>query len=457
MKHGKPPVTGAKRGGAASSAAVARRGTTISPPALPYVSRRAAAALFLERQWLDRPRGRRLNERTLGDFVSRTCGLQVDSVNVIDHAHHITLWSRFGEYDRDKLERLTYKRRVLFEYLTHVACFVATRDLPLHRAIMQDAPRRFDARYPGWRKKNRDIIAAVSGAIAERGPLGNADFERPSHMGKSAGWWSWKPATHALDYLWKAGVIGIHSREHFHKRFALMDRVLPAFATTPAMTYEQAMRERLLRSLGAMGAASRVDLTRYWTWPGWSAPAQTAMLRALVDEGAVREVRLEGELTPWYARAEDVAALETAHRKRGPSKGTTLLAPFDSFLWHRERTHLLWGYFYRIEIYVPGHKREHGYYSLPLLHDGHLIGRVDLKTHREHGVLEAKHVHLERWFASGEPAPGVGWGELDRDAAFAGLAEALHSLARHVGVNHVKLARVTPARFKSEVARVLAG
>lgn len=422
---------------------------------LPLVSRRAAAALFLERQWLDRPRGRRLTERTLGDFVSQTCGLQVDSVNVIDRAHHITLWSRFGEYDRAKLERLTYKKRVLFEYLTHVACFVATRDLALHRAIMDDAPRRFDARYPGWRKKHRDVIAAVTTAITERGPLGNADFERPESMGKSAGWWSWKPATHALDYLWKAGVIGIHSREHFHKRFALNERMLPMLATTLAMPHELAMRERLLRSLAAMGAASRTDLTRYWTWPGWSAPAQTAMLRRLIDEGAVREVRLERESAAWYARAEDVEALERAHRKRSPSQGTALLAPFDSFLWHRERTHLLWGYFYRIEIYVPGHKREHGYYSLPLLHDGHLIGRVDLKTHREAGVLEARHVHLEPWFAAGEPPPGVHWGKLDRDAVFAGLAGALRSLARHVGVSEVKLARVTPAKLKPELLRAL--
>ncbi len=460
MKHGKPLVTGPKRGSAARTGAVAKQKATATPSVLPSVSRRAAAALFLERQWLDRPRGRRLTERTLGDFVSQTCGLQVDSVNVIDRAHHITLWSRFGEYDRDRLERLTYKRRVLFEYLTHVACFVATRDLPLFRGIMADTPRRFDHHYPGWRKKHRDIIEFVLAAMTERGPLGNADFERPKSMGKGAGWWSWKPATHALDYLWKTGAIGIHSREHFHKRFDTMERVLPippGSAGSPTLTFEQAMRERMLRSLAAMGAASRDDLSRYWTWPRWPAPQQTAMLRRLVDEGAVREVRLEGQRAPWYARAEDIAALETAHRRRSPSTGTTLLAPFDSFLWHRERTHRLWGYFYRIEIYVPGHQREHGYYSLPLLHDGHLVGRVDLKTHREQGVLEAKHLHLESWFASGEPAPGAGWGRLDRDAAFAGLADALHSLARHVGVRQVKLARVTPARLKPAVARALAG
>src|SRR5262249_40878281 len=127
-----------------------------------------------------------------------------------------------------------------------------------------------------------------------------------------------------------------------------------------------------------------------------------------------------GESRPWYARTEDLPALERAGRRRSASAGTTLLSPFDSFLWHRERVHRLWGYFYRIEIYVPGHKRQHGYYSLPILHDGQLLGRVDLKSHRERGVLEARHVHFERWFAAGAPAPPVGWGPVGPGAAWIG-------------------------------------
>lgn len=421
----------------------------------PKLSRRAVAAEYLRRQWLDRPRGRRLTERTLPEFVSGVCGLQIDSVNVLDRAHHVTLWSRFGEHDRARLERLTYRKRVLFEYLTHVACFVAARDLPLHKAIMENTPARYDARYKGWRRKYREVIEAVERAIAERGPLGNADFERPKHMGKGAGWWSWKPATHALDYLLKAGRIGVHSRVNFHKRYAAMPSLLPAFAGIRPMPLEQAMRERLLRSLAAMGAASGDDLARYWTWPQWKAPAQRATLQALIAEGRVSAVSVEGDARPWYARAEDVAALSGAHRRRAPSRGTTLLSPFDSFLWHRERVHRLWGYFYRIEIYVPGHQRQHGYYSLPLMHDGQLIGRVDLKTHREAGSLEARHAHFEPWFAAGKPPPGVNWGVTDRDAAFAGLADALKSLARHVGVERVTLGRVTPAKYKTAVARAL--
>lgn len=428
----------------------------MSAPARPTVSRRAVAALFLERQWLDRPRGRQLTAKSLPEFVSRTCGLQIDSVNVLDRAHHVTLWSRFGPYDRRRLERLTYRKRLLFEYLSHVACFVATRDLPLHRAIMDDTPRRFDAWYKHWPKKNAVLLEAVERAVSERGPLGNKDFERPKHMGKGGGWWSWKPATHALDYLWKAGKIAVHSRVHFHKRYASFAQVLPE-SNGKGMSFEAALRERMLRSLAAMGAATVDDLRAYWTWPQWKAPLQRAELARLLAEGLVTEVAVEGERQPWFARTEDLPALASAHRKRTPSRGTTLLAPFDSFLWHRERVHRLWGYFYRIEIYVPGHKRLHGYYSLPILHDGHLIGRVDLKTDRAAGVLQAKHVHLEPWFADGKPAPGVHWGTLDREAALAGLADALRSLATHVGVPEVHLGRVTPAKLKAPVSRALRG
>ena len=424
----------------------------MSPPS---VSRRAVAALFLERQWLDRPRGRRFSAATLADFAARTCGVQIDSVNVVDRAHHVTLWSRFGEYDRGTLEKLVYGKRVLFEYLTHVACFVDSRDLPLHKAVMDDTPRRFERHHRAWMRNQRDMIAEVERTVAERGPIGNADFEG-KRRGRS-GWWSWRPSTHALDYLLKAGRIAVHSRVHFHKRYAGMTSVLPRFADTAPMTLEQAYRARFTRSLAAMGAASMDDLKAYWTWPMWPMPEQRAMLKKLVDEGTVSEVRVEGEKSPWAALTADLPALAAAGRRRAPSRGTTLLSPFDSFLWHRERVHRLWRYFYRIEIYVPGHKRQHGYYSLPVLHDGQLVGRVDVKTHRERGVLEAKHAHFEPWFAACEPPPGVSWGALDRDAALAGLGEALLSLARHVGVERVHVARATPARLKPALVRAVGG
>ena len=418
------------------------------------VHTRAIAALFLERQQLSRPRARRLTAASLENFVTGVGGLQIDSVNVVDRAHHLTLWSRFGEYDRAGFERLAYKRRVLLEYLSHVACFVATRDLPMWRGIMDEIPalRRRDS---SWIDDERELIDTVEAAIAKRGPLGNGDFERPPEMGKSGGWWTWKPAMHALDYLWKSGRIAVHSRVHFQKRFAVMDLVLPQAAAVLPMPFAEVNRQRILRSLAAMGAAATDDLRMYWTWPRVRMPVLRAALSDLIDEGLVREIGVTGQSTPWFARTEDLSALKHAGRMRRPSQGTTFLCPFDSFLWHRERILRLWDYFYRIEIYVPGPQRTHGYYSLPILHEGQLIGRVDPKTHRDRGELELRHVHLEPWFGKGLAPPQAHWGPLDQDAALAGIADSAHSLARHVGCSQVTLKKVTPASFKAPLQRLL--
>ena len=131
------------------------------------------------------------------------------------------------------------------------------------------------------------------------------------------------------------------------------------------------------------------------------------------------------------------------------SRGTTLLSPFDSLLWHRERVERLFGFSYRIEVYTPGPKRVHGYYTLPILHDGQLIGRVDAKAHRSERRLAVRGIHFERWFATGGLPPGAAWGPVDRDAALAGLADALWSLARFAGADRVNLGRVVPRRLRS--------
>jgi hypothetical protein len=419
----------------------------------PVYSRRAVAALFLARQQLDRPRARRLTAASLANLVGETCGLQIDSVNVLERAHLITLWSRFGAFERATFDRLVYRRRVLFEYISHVACFVDARDLPLWRAIMDQVPGRFCRRhrYPGRRQP---FVDQVEREIAARAPLGNSGFERPKGT-KGGGWWTWKPATHALDYLWKAGRIAVHSRRNFEKLYAPMASVLPAAASVTPLAAADLPRERVLRSLRALGAATLDDLVKYWTWPSLAGPELRRAMAALAHDGLVTELAVDGEKRPYFARTEDLPALATAARTRRPSRGTTLLCPFDSFLWHRERVRRLWGFHYRIEIYVPGHQRTHGYYVLPVLHEGQLVGRVDPKLHRERGVLEARRVGFEPWLVSGARPPGADWGPVDRDAAIRGVAECLHSLARFTGAKRVTLGRVTPSAWRAPLARAL--
>jgi uncharacterized protein len=424
--------------------------------AAPAFSRRAVAALFLARQHLTRPRKRRLTARSLVALVEDVGGLQLDSINVVERGHHLTLWSRFGPYDRSTFERIVYRRRLLFEYWAHAACLVPASHFPAWRRAMLDYSLRTRA-WGDWLQKNRRVLLAVEEAIRASGPMGSADFEHRRAPGTAGGWWNWKPATHALDYLWMSGRTQVHSRPRFQKRFDLAERLMPKAVAQEPMSAEGFRRWHLRQSLQAMGAASEADLRLYLTYPRTTASERKSTLGAALAAGEVVPVEVEGERGRWLALDADLPALAAAGRRRRGAAGTTLLSPFDSFLWHRDRTRRLFGYDYTLEVYTPGHRRVHGYYSLPILHDGQLIGRLDPKSHRAEKRLEVKAVHFEPWFAKGLPPPAASWGAVDRDRALAGVGGALRSLAEFVGAVEVSLGRVTPSGLGPALRRAVRG
>ncbi|HWN55533.1 MAG TPA: crosslink repair DNA glycosylase YcaQ family protein, partial [Methylomirabilota bacterium] len=261
------------------------------------------------------------------------------------------------------------------------------------------------------------------------------------------GWWSWRPVQHALHYLWMTGALTIHSRQHFQKRFDLLERAIPDALGCEPVSTEDFQRWHIERSLHAMGAATELDLTHYLTFPRFGPGPRRAALLAMIERGEVTSLEVEGRPGRWLALTRDLPALARARRAPAPSRGTTLLSPFDSLLWYRDRVARLFGFDYRIEVYTPGHKRVHGYYTLPILHHGHLIGRVDAKSHRAEGRLEIRHVHFEPWFAAGKTPP-TGGDRLDQDEALGGLRDAFAALGTFVGTDEVVLRRVTPSRLR---------
>jgi len=408
--------------------------------------------MFLERQHLARPRAFRLTPRRLCRFVEDVGGLQMDSINVLDRAHYLTVWSRFGPYDRRHFDRLVYRRRLLFEYWAHAACLVPTSALPWWRRAMLD----YRGRNTGWSRflrRNAKVLSHVLETVRANGPMANADFEgrRPAGGG---GWWDWKPVQHALHHLWMTGTFAIHSRRHFQKHYDLMERALPDAHACEPVSREEFQRWHVERSLHGMGAATELDLAWYLTFPRYQTVARRAALRSMLERGEITEIELAGTPGRWLALTSDLPALSRAGRAPTPSHGTTLLSPFDSLMWHRGRVTRLFGFDYRIEVYTPGPKRVHGYYTLPILHHGHLIGRVDAKSHRADRRLEARHVHFEPWFATAGSPPG-GTDRLDQDEAIAGVAGALSSLATFVGGDDVDLRRVTPRRLRPALVRSL--
>jgi hypothetical protein len=416
------------------------------------IAPRAVAALFLERQHLTRPREVPLTPSRLARFAEDVGGIQMDSINVVERAHYLAVWARFGPYDRAALDRLVYGRRRFFEYWAHAACLVPVSLLPAWRRAMLDYRVRHTG-WSSWLRKNSRLLAQVKETIAAGGPMAAGDFEGRRPAG-GAGWWSWRPVQHALHHLWMNGSLTVHSRRHFHKRFDLMERAIPSASEGEPPSSVEFPRWHVRRSLRAMGAATEKDLVRYLSFPRFERGVRGAALESLLESREVVQVEVEGRPGRWYALARDLPALSRAARVAALSRGTTLLSPFDSLLWHRERVSSLFGFDYRIEVYTPGDKRVHGYYTLPILHRGELIGRIDAKTHRSEGRLEVRHAHFEPWFASGG-APPTGERPVDREEALAGVAEALASLATFVGAAGTELGRVTPRKVRTGLTRAL--
>lgn len=384
--------------------------------------RAAAARLFLARQGLSAPRAEPLSRAALERSVGAAGGLQLDSINVVERAHRLTLWSRFGAYDPADLDRWVYAEGALFEYWSHAACLVARAHLPAWRRVMADYRTRHTG-WSGWLRRNAKAVAAVEAEAAARGPMRGGDFTRPKKRG--AGWWNWDATQHALHYLWMAGRLGVAARVNFEKVYDLADRVLPPAEPLPAAEFPL---WHLRTSLGAMGAATEKDLRMYMTFPRQKAGERGKALKALLKSGEAVAVEIEGSEERWYALAADVPALEDPPA----AAGTTLLSPFDSLLWHRERAKALFGFDYKIEVYTPAPKRRFGYYVLPILHEGRLVGRLDPKNHRDRKVFEVRRVHLEPHEAK------------DADSILAGTAEAIKSLAAHLKAGRVSVTARSP-------------
>jgi uncharacterized protein YcaQ len=250
------------------------------------------------------------------------------------------------------------------------------------------------------------------------------------------------------------GALAVHSRPHFQKRYDLIERILPAWPGVEAASTEAFRAWHVERSLHAMGAATDADLPRYLSFPRMGPGVRRGVLHRLVEAGEVVPIEVKGSRARWLVLARDLPALARAARRREGSRGTTLLSPFDSLLWHRERVERLFGFSYRIEVYTPGPQGAR-LLHVPILHDGQLIGRVDAKAHRADRHLAVRHVHFERWFATGGEPPAASWGAIEQDEALASVADALWSLAVFTGADRVSLGRVVPGRLRPPLVRML--
>ncbi len=306
--------------------------------------------------------------------------LQIDSVNVVERAHQLTLFSRLGPYDREMLWR-ALRQREIFEYWTHMASFVPVADFPLWKHRMERQKEN------PWKRihelQRRGYVDSIMRQVAERGPLTPGDLEVPGQ--RKGPWWGWADGKYVLEWLFEAGVVAVADRRNFERHYDLAERVIPdPHRSAPTVPEAESHRILLLRAAERMAVGSAKGLADYYRLPIIAARATVA---ALAREGALIPVEVEGWREPLY--------MHPAARFPRSVAARALLNPFDPIVWFREHTERLYDFHYRVEIYTPAPKRKYGYYVFPFLLGDELVARVDLKADRMAGVLRLPGAFLE--------------------------------------------------------------
>jgi uncharacterized protein len=391
-------------------------GTTTRPRRTPEsLSRAQARRVALAAQGFLDPPHATPTMRTLLRTVARTGVLQIDSVNVLQRAHYMPLYSRMGPYDVELLHRAAGREpRRLVEYWAHEAAFMPVELWPYMQHRMATAetnawggPRSVYARKP-------ELVAWVLREVRERGPVTAREIEGDLPRSKENWGWNWSETKQALEFLFFAGDVSVARRNaQFERLYDVPERVLPRHVLEhPEPTDAEARLELVRRAATSHGIATAAALRDYYRM---KTDAARPAIEALVESGELVPVTVEGLSRPAYLH-RDARLPRRVHAR-------ALLSPFDPLVWERARAEHLFDFRYRIEIYVPAHKRVHGYYVLPFLLGDRLAARVDLKADRRAGVLRVLGAFAEAT-APDETAVELA-AELRRLAAWLGL-DAVH-------------------------------
>jgi uncharacterized protein YcaQ len=309
--------------------------------------------------------------------------VQIDTISAVVRAHHHTLWNRNPHYHCDHLAQLIANKQA-FEYWSHAAAYLPMKD---YRYSLLRKNALANGTLDHWYPRNPKLMAQVLSRIHDEGPLMAKDFESPSTEFKSKPKdWASKPAKQALEYLFMQGDLMIKERVNFYKVYELTERVLPSDVDTQtpsAQDYWRFLMTRFLRANG-LGQANEIAYLRKNTKSGIKQTINT-----MLEAGELTELDVAGE--HYYALPSQLDALNTPIKR----SHLHILSPFDNLLIQRKRIQTLFAFDYLLECYVPAHKRQFGYFSLPILWDTKLVARMDCKVDRKGKVLHIHHLVLE--------------------------------------------------------------
>ncbi|MBK6377148.1 MAG: YcaQ family DNA glycosylase [Xanthomonadales bacterium] len=374
--------------------------------------------------------------------IERMCLLQIDTIHVVARSPYLVLFSRLGSYPAGWLDE-ALERGEIFECWSHEACFAPSGAFALHRAHQAAG-----ARDNHWASKHaaraqegqRAGMNAVLARIREQGPTKASDFEATRRA--TTGWWGWKDEKRWLEALFARGELMVARRERFQRVYDLSARVMQRMgvaAEAAPIGTQDVERRLILDSVKALGITQARWIADYFrTRPRH----KDADLHELVKTGELLQVKVRGWENLAYVHAGHVELARQAIAGKLRASHTTLLSPFDPVVWDRSRASVLFGFDYTIECYVPEAKRRYGYFVLPILHRGALVGRLDAKAHRQDGVFEVKRIHLQTGIKVDE-------------GLVAAIAHAIQACAEWHGTAAVRVLRSEPPSFAVALRQAL--
>ncbi len=393
----------------------------------PTLSARDARLLLMHAQGLLDDPCRRAGPKAVSELIDRLGFVQLDSINVVDRAHHLTLGARLHDYRPHHLKSLLERRRTLFEHWTHDASAIPTRFYPHWKPRFRgfhESPR-----YRRWLVSRIGpepdvLIRQVKRRLRREGPLMSRDFEPPAGTPRES-WWGWTPHKAALECLWHTGVATIAGRENFHKIYDLTERVHPELVRARTPGPKQQLEWACSTALERLGVANETEIASFWDsvkstevrrWCK-DAARRGRIAPVLVEDADGAEARSAWAVADWEKRLA---------RAPSPPDALRVLGPFDPVVRDRRRLARRFGFDFVFEAFVPQKKRVWGYYVLPLLAGDRFVGRLDPKLHREDERLEVRSLHWEP-------------GQRDGPALRSRLEDALSVVAARVGAHSIDL------------------
>jgi hypothetical protein len=394
---------------------------------LPEIPLQQARNLMLTTLGLNANHHRQAKKVDLVDIIRQINFLQIDTISVVARAHYHILYSRLGPYCTAWLEEL-HAEGQLFEYFAHAMCYLPVEKFPIYWPEM--LRRRSDGYFGEWSATRQDKINVMLEYIRENGPVKSSDFKSE----RAGPWWGWKEEKILLEALFYQGEVMVQRREGFQRVYDLRERVLPDWQDANGLSMEESRKARFLEAAKALGVTTETWLIRQTYLPNGQKIIREMVRKGELLQGGIAEFKKAVLVHP-----DNISLYEKAAMGSLKVAGTKVLSMFDPLMVDRTRVKELFDFDYRIQVYVPKEQRQKGYYLLPILHQGKLIGTLDAKAIRKEKILKVFSIKLEA---------GVKPGEI----LTKGLAKELLAYAKWLGLDEVVIDQTEPLEFKEKLA-----